>query len=173
MNTFFRHYLEVMLKKHAMKSGSSSSPQPLHPQFPDQGKEGREWSPGMPWQEAGHKHPSRWHFPVHLLLPVMGFLWHESNPVGKRCHFPSCGEQPLSPADQLISRGVPCVPWGPGAVAKSIFPIERFCLIFPGADSKSQALKADLFYLAWRVKKQNKQKKPPNLLGDMKSHWKI
>lgn len=74
-----------------------------------------------------------------------------SNPIEKRC-------QPLSPADQLISREVPCVPWAPGAGAKSTFSMERFYLIFLGADSKSQASNADLFYLAWRVKKQDKQK---------------
>lgn len=85
MNIFFRLYLEVTLKKHATMSDSSSSPRPLCPQFPDQGKKGREQSPGMLWEEAGHKHPSRWHFPMRLPPPAVGFLWHDGNPIGQRC----------------------------------------------------------------------------------------
>lgn len=110
MSIFPRHYLEAELEKHVIKPSDCSFPQPLHPQFPDQGKEDREWSPGMLWEEAGHKHPPE----DTSQCPVLGFLWQGSNPTGKVAEGDS-----LSPG-QLISRGVPCVPWAPGSGKKHL-----------------------------------------------------
>lgn len=83
MNIFFQA-LEKMLNKLVTMSDSSFSPQHLHSEFPDPGKEDREESPGMVWAEVGNKHPSRWQFPMHVPPPAVGFPWHDGNPVGKR-----------------------------------------------------------------------------------------
>lgn len=151
MKIFSRHYLEGNTEETCYKVGFLFLPSTLTATI----SRSRGGGQGMESRDALVGGRSQTSFPLHFPPPAVGFPWQESNPIGKRGHFPACGEQPLSPSDQLISRGVPCVPWGPGAGAKSTFPIERFCLIFPGAGSKSQALNADLFCLAWRVKKQD------------------